>query len=200
MRLAAARRLLPVFLLLPATACAQPPDPAATPSAPAANARAATPAARSDTSAVAWHPSLEAAIAAASVSGKKVLVDIYAPWCPWCRRLQKEVYPAPAVLALVERYFEPVRLNGEIRDDSVRYLTHRLSSAELAQGLGAQGYPTTAFLGPDGAYLTRLPGFAEAGEFERVLRYIGTDAYKTQAYDAFKAADTAAPASAGSGG
>lgn len=152
------------------------------------------------TAAVRWHPSFNAALDAAKISGKKVLVDIYAPWCPWCRRMQAEVYPQASVRSEVAQYYEAVRLNGEDTTKSIRFTPagqtqeYVLSPQNLAAALGAEGYPTVAFMTKDGGYVTRVPGFADAVTFRRALRYVGTDAYKTQAFDAFEPPPAGTPA------
>ncbi|SHK20427.1 thioredoxin family protein [Rhodothermus profundi] len=128
---------------------------------------------------------VEEAMAAAAQSGKKVLIDISAPWCPWCRRMQKEVYADSAVVAYLKAHFEYARLNGE---DTARKLTFRgyeLTEAELAQALGLSGYPTTVFLEPDGTYITRVPGFVPTETFLQILRFIGSEAYRTQSFEEF---------------
>ncbi len=99
------------------------------------------------------------------------------------------------VLALIAAHFEPVRVNGEVQEDTLRFQGYTLSSSMLARALGAQGYPTVAFLDPAGRKITHLPGFTEAPEFARVLRYVGTDAYRSQSFEQFAAADSAATAS-----
>ena len=141
---------------------------------------------------VAWHGTLDEGLAAAGVSGKKVMIFVYASWCPWCRRFDAEVYPAPEVQAALAAHFEPVRLDGEDAESKITYQGQVYTYQQFAQALGMQGYPTTAFMTADGQYLTRLPGFAPAAEFSRVLRYVGSDAFRTQPYADFARTDSLA--------
>lgn len=128
-----------------------------------------------------WKPFNEA-IELAAEQKKKVLVDIYAAWCPWCRRLQREVYVEESVQRRLEDDFIVTRLDGENQVDSVRFREFTLTQSELALGFGTQGYPNTVFLDSDGQYITRLPGFVDAAEFTKVLAYVGSDAFKELSY------------------
>ena len=134
-----------------------------------------------------WYP-FEEAIDAAKQSKKKLIIDVYAPWCPWCRRLQSEVYTDEKVRSYVKEHFILTRLDAENHDDKVRFREHTLTPAELSTGLGASGFPTTVFLDAEGEYITRLPGFVEAGEFLHVLGYIGSDAFADQSFEEYSAA------------
>lgn len=131
-----------------------------------------------------WHP-FEKAVALAKKQNKKLIVDIYAPWCPWCRRLQREVYTDKKIQDYLARHFIMTRLDGENQEDSLQFKEYTLTPAELSLGLGTQGYPNTVFLGADGEYITRLPGFANSTEFLRVLSYIGSDAFVEKTYQEF---------------
>lgn len=149
-------------------------------SSPTASAQdASVPAAGLD-----WYP-FEEAIDLARHDKKKVIVDVYAVWCPWCRRLQAEVYTDPAVQSYVEKNFILTRLDAENQNDSLRFREHVLTPADLALGLGAQGFPTTVFLDEESEYITRLPGFLEAQDFFTVLAYVGSNAFMEQSYQEF---------------
>lgn len=135
-----------------------------------------------------WY-SFEEAIALAKKQNKKVVVDIYAPWCSWCRKLQREVYADKEIQEYVAENFIMTRLDGENKDDTVRFKEYSLSPSELALGFGMQGYPTTVFLDADTDYITRLPGFANTPEFFKVLSYVGSNAFVDKSYQEFVGTD-----------
>jgi thioredoxin-related protein len=55
----------------------------------------------------------------------------------------------------------------------------------LAGGLGATGTPTTIFMEPDGAYITRLQGYHAYEDFYDVLRFIGTESFRDMSFEDF---------------
>lgn len=141
----------------------------------------AQPEARPDTVSVSpdWKP-FEQALAQARTEGTVVLVDVYTPWCGWCRKMQQEVYTDAAILAHLDSAFAATRLNIDDAQTTLRYQDYALTPKELGTAFGASGTPTTVFLDAEGNYITRLPGFVDAPTFERVLAYIGSGAYRNQ--------------------
>lgn len=131
-----------------------------------------------------WHP-FEEAVELAREHDKKLLVDVYAIWCPWCRRLQDEVYTDEDVQSYVKEHFVLTRLDAENQADSLQFKEHRVTPADLAAGLGAQGFPTTVFLDEQSDYITRLPGFLDASKFVTVLGYVGSDAFVEQSFEEY---------------
>ena len=131
-----------------------------------------------------WKPFMEA-VSLAGKENKKVIVDIYAAWCPWCRRLQREVYTDDAVQKHLSEHFIATRLDGENQEDSLQFREYTLTPSELAVGFGMQGYPTTVFLDSEGQYITRLPGFVDAGEFTKILSYVASDAFRKTSYQEY---------------
>lgn len=143
------------------------------------------PAETSNTASLDWLDFGEA-LTAAEVSGRAVMVDVYAPWCPWCQRLQKEVYAQDNVRAYLKKNFETVRLDIDDAEKVIHFKGYELSASELAAGLGAEGTPTIVFLSPAGEYITRVPGFIEAPDFMHVLRYIKTGAFQNESFQAYR--------------
>lgn len=130
-----------------------------------------------------WQP-FEEALATAQTHGKPVLVDVWAPWCGWCRRMKAETYPALA--EQLSEDFVLTRLNRDDNDGHVRYRGARLTPLRLAQKLGAEGVPAIVFLAPRGEPLLQLSGFLEADALRPVLDYIGSGAYRVRSFDAFR--------------
>jgi uncharacterized protein len=102
---------------------------------------------------VAWLPWSGAAFARARAERKPVLLSISATWCHSCHEMDRTSYADPFIATLINERFVPIRVDADDRPDiSERY------------NLG--GWPTTAFLTPDGQILAggtfvpveRMPG------------------------------------------
>lgn len=131
--------------------------------------------------------SLQSVIETAAEQDTPILVEIYAPWCPWCRRMQKEVYGNKEVKSYLKKHFTYARLNGDVEKGQHQFEDQTLNSSQLASTLGARGYPTTVFLRPDGTSIGVLPGFIDRSTFLQVLQYVGSDAYEQQSFQKFVA-------------
>jgi hypothetical protein len=90
---------------------------------------------------VRWQEWDDAAFARAKTEDKPILLDIGAVWCHWCHRMDADTYSHPQVFALINEHFVPIKVDNDRRPDiNARY------------NMG--GWPTTAFLTPDGEILT----------------------------------------------
>ncbi len=129
-----------------------------------------------------WH-SFEEALAIAYTTDRPVLVDIWAPWCGWCHKMKKDVYPALA--SDLRNKFVMTRLNRDNHNKVYSYRGKKLTSFELAQQLNAESVPTIVFLTSSGDYLMHLSGFREVQELQPVLEYIATESYRNQPFQTF---------------
>ncbi len=103
-----------------------------------------------------WHEWGPAAFRAAEERDLPILLHLTAPWCHWCHVVDETTLSDPEVIALLNDSLLPLRVDTDrhphVRD---RYI--------------AGGWPTTAFLTPDGEVLWSGTGL-EAHELLHVAR------------------------------
>ncbi len=107
---------------------------------------------------VRWERDIDSAFRRARKADRPLMVDFYAAWCGWCRRLDQVTYVDPEVVRLSEE-FVPLKVNTE---GSQREL-------ELAKRYEAASLPTIVFLTPEGRLLWRVDGFQGPGVFPATL-------------------------------
>ena len=115
-----------------------------------------------------------------------ILLEVYAPWCPYCQRMQETVYADSTVRAYLDRHFTYARLNSDTTAGTHRYANRALSTSELASVLGGRGVPVTVFLKPDGTPIARQPGLIKRPQFLEMIRYVGSGAYRDQSFQSFR--------------
>lgn len=128
--------------------------------------------------------SFEDALQTGQHDGRKVLVSVTASWCPWCTRLDREVYADPEVQAYLREHFVLGRLHHDGRDE-VTYRGQSAPPATVAYALGAGAVPGTVFFDERGLYITAYPGYADKATFLRLLRFIAEDAWQHEAFEDF---------------
>ena len=98
----------------------------------------------------------EAGMRSAQQQRKPVMIVSTTSSCPWCRKLDREVYTSAEVIALSQE-FVCVKVDGGRRPGLAR--THRVG-----------GYPTVLFLGPQGQELNRVRGYEPTHAFLSDMR------------------------------
>jgi len=115
-----------------------------------------------NTSGVQWIVSWDDAMARAKKENKAVVIDFYADWCVWCRRLDSTTYRDPKVVRYLTENTVPLKLNVEA--DPGRAMANRYR---------VDGLPTIVILSAEGRELGRIPGYMPADGFlEAVRRYV----------------------------
>ena len=109
--------------------------------------------------AVKWQDDFDKALAAGKKDGKLVVVDVYADWCGWCKKLDREVYADPKVGEKLVKNFVTVKINPE---KSSR-------AAQLARQFGTTGYPHIVFVNGDGKKIGKIVGYVPADKFLKQL-------------------------------
>jgi len=124
------------------------------------------------------------ALSIAASEQRPIFVDVSAPWCGWCRKMWRDVYPE--LMPELGADFVLTRINRDDNETMHRYMGNLLSSVRLAQQLNTQSVPAIVLLDSEGEYILHLSGFIEADELQPVINYISTGAYKGQSFERFR--------------
>lgn len=104
---------------------------------------------------------------------KKVFIVFNADWCRYCLQMEKETFQNPTVIAYVNRNFVPVSVNSDREE-------------RIAAKYSVRGLPSTWFIAENGDRIGNRPGYIPAEEMLSILKYIGSDSYRTMSFKAFK--------------
>lgn len=118
-----------------------------------------------------WHDSLEAAQREAREGDKKIIVNLYATWCGWCRRLDQQVFASPGFAELSEDF---VLLKLDVDEDR--------DAPRLQRRTRTSGVPVTLVLTADLDPVTAISGFLP------VDRFIGRVEDAVESFDRRRAA------------
>jgi thioredoxin-like negative regulator of GroEL len=120
-----------------------------------------------------WHTRIEDALRAARTQRKPLIVDFWATWCGWCKRLDQSTYVDPLVTKLAEG-FVAVKVNAEGAPNEV----------DFARRYDVSTLPTIAFLSPSGRLVSRVNGYQGPGQFPQTLNMAREEAQKVMSWEA----------------
>jgi thioredoxin-related protein len=103
---------------------------------------------------------------------KKVFLVFNADWCGYCLQMEKETFRNPSVVAYVNRNFVPISVNSD-REQAI------------AAKYNVMGLPSTWFIAENGDRIGNRPGYIAPKEMLSILKYIGSDSYRTMSFQKF---------------
>ena len=110
---------------------------------------------------VTWESDMPAALERARNEGKLVLVNFYADWCVWCKRLESTTLRDAKVASILQNKMVPLSLNVEG------------DGKELSNEYQVDGLPTIIVLDAGGREIGRIPGYMPPDSFlKRVEDFI----------------------------
>ena len=132
--------------------------------------------------------SFEEAVELSKKEKRKVFIDVYTDWCGWCKVMDKNTFSQPVIAAYLNENFYAVKLDAEqkeditFRDHTFKFVPsgnkgyHELAAALLNNKLS---YPTVVFLDEEFNMIQPLPGYQKPDQFEMIVKYFGSNGYKT---------------------
>ncbi len=108
-----------------------------------------------------WTTDLPKALAKAKAENKLVMIDFTgSDWCPWCIKLNKEVFSKPEFVEYAQKNVVPVEIDFPRRKQQSAEL--KKTNAQLQQKYEIEGYPTVIVLNGDGKQVGKL-GYQPGG-------------------------------------
>lgn len=106
-----------------------------------------------------WHKSVAAAQKVAREKNQLILVDMFAQWCGWCHRFEREVFPAQ-VFQDATKDMVLLRLNTEDGGEGTQF----------ARKYSISSLPTFLVLAPDLSMAGMIRGYAPPNDFVQSLK------------------------------
>lgn len=137
----------------------------------------------------------EEAIEKSKSEPRKIFIDVYTDWCGWCKVMDKNTFNEAKIASFLNEKYYPVKFNAEQKEDITFNNTtfkfvpsgkrgyHQLAAALLQNKLS---YPTVVFLDEKFNMIQPLAGYQKPKEFDKVLKFIGNDHYKSTKWTKFE--------------
>jgi protein disulfide-isomerase len=111
---------------------------------------------------LAWKTDFAQASAQAGQQHKYMLLDFTgSDWCPWCVKMDKEVFNQPQFSDFAGKNLVLVKLDFPRR--AVQSAAEKSQNEGLAKKYGIEGFPTYILLDPNGKEVRRQVGYLEGG-------------------------------------
>ncbi|GAA4453685.1 thioredoxin family protein [Rurimicrobium arvi] len=124
------------------------------------------------------------------VAPRKVYIDVYTPWCGWCKVMDQKTFSNPNVIKYINEHYYAVKFNAE-QTDSVHFmgsaygLEGRTNQFAIQLLRGQLSYPTTVIMEENFQNPQLIPGYQDVKAIEPILKYIAENHYKTTPWDQY---------------
>ena len=116
----------------------------------------------SESESINWTSDLLTALETANKENKIIMIDIYADWCEWCKKLDTETYKDLEVIELSKKF---VNLKVDTDNDLLDFQA-------LNEAFGINKIPVILFINADGELVHRIDGYLDADTFKTQIREI----------------------------
>lgn len=113
---------------------------------------------------------LEEAQALNAKEPRKIFIDVYAEWCTFCKKMDKEALQDPKVVDYINKNYYPVKLDGEDKK-KVMFKGKKTTYEEIAFDLfKVKAYPTLVFMDSTFSNHVLSEGYHSTDKLEFILK------------------------------
>ncbi len=136
---------------------------------------------KDETKKVEWL-TMEEAMKRAEKEPRRIIVDVYADWCGWCKKMDKTTFQHPDIAEYMNEKYYAVKLDAESKEvmtiagkDYKYFKQGKRGAHELALTLldGNMSLPSVVLLEPDLTKITIIPGYIDPPMMDQALHYFG---------------------------
>ena len=136
---------------------------------------------------------LEQALDLGKKEPRKIFMDIYTPWCGWCKVMDKRTFAKNSIAEYMNTHFYCVKFNAE-GTDTVLYNGLKLVNGPPVNGRNAThplaflileghlAYPSLVFLDAQGKRIYVMQSFMKPADFTKYMEFIQQDIYQTKRF------------------
>ncbi len=142
-----------------------------------------------------WY-TFEEAVEASKKNPKKMMIDIYTPWCGWCKKMDKTSFVDPKVTAYLNEHFYAVKLDAEMKEDVLfnqhkfefRVDAGRRGIHTLAYSLleGKMSYPSIVYMDEKMQRILISPGYKDGKDLLKELKFTGEEKYNVMKWEEYR--------------
>lgn len=122
----------------------------------------------------------EEAIAANAQNPKMLLVDVYTDWCGWCKKMDRETFTDPKVIAHINSNFYAVKMNAEDTKRTFDFMGKEYTEATMAAAMRVRSYPNFVIIESKLQNIAQLPGYRQPEAFLAGLNELVEKAFKAK--------------------
>ena len=149
--------------------------------------------------------SIEEAQAAMSQEARKIMIDVYTPWCGPCKMMMANTFTDAEVISYINQHYYAVKFNAE-GEETITFMgttysnpdydpnrgkgrnaTHQFTMA-IAPVNGRIAYPTIVYMDESFQILSPVQGYLLPAQILPILHYFGDNAYLEQSWSDYSKA------------